>query len=89
MARQLSIGHREVSAAEDAYGVYVEVSRDGVISAEDDERMREALHHCMRVADRSDETYDLIRCAIETAMEGRRFERRKKDYLRVIRGGMG
>lgn len=88
MARQLSVGQREISAVENAYDVYLVISARSVIAPEDDEWMRGALSASMTVSERTDAALDLIRSAIETAMEGRRFKRRLRDYFTVIRGGI-
>ena len=87
MARLVSVGRRELSAAMQAQEVYEREMEDVVISPEADARIRAALDLVGGVADQSDLVMTTARAVIESGMESRRARRALGEWT-LIHGGL-
>jgi hypothetical protein len=87
MARLVSVGRREVTAALRAMEVYEEETEDVVMPPEKDARIRAALELVCDDADASDQVMRTCRAIIESGMESRRARRALTEWT-VIHGGL-
>lgn len=88
MARQRNVAAREQRTAVEVYRRFLQCKADGVFTPEELEWIEEAHEENLDACDRTVQTMRLIGCAIETGMEGRRFQQEYKAWT-VIRGGAG
>jgi hypothetical protein len=87
MARLVSVGRRELSAAEQAMEVYEREIEDVVIPPEKDARIRAALDLVCDAADLSDQVMTTARAVIESGTESRRARRALTEWP-LIHGGL-
>jgi hypothetical protein len=87
MARLVSVGRRELSAAEKAMEVYERETEDIVIPPDRDARIRAALDLVCDAADLSDSVMTTARAVIESGMESRRARRALTEWT-LIHGGL-